>query len=430
MSEQDEYIKGEETERFIISCLYNNQDQIPKVVDILTRDMFSDSYAYFAFAAMRALHKKGEPIDIVTISEEAKVQQSKDFKTGAYLRASELVELLDLTAHHLVNPKYLFHHIEKLERVSQERKIKEYATGIVRGKEIEKNIERIHKASGIIKLSKRIETVNIMEEYADILKNIKVPDHDLVPYNIKELDYISGGVARKEVSLIAGRPNMGKTSLIIYMIKMWLAQGVKVLFISLDMTKSQLIKRLMSCLTNINFKKIRLGKISDAEHKKLMDTQKHINEHWADKIWIYDNILELEGISRAITTVQPDVVIIDFIQNIQRKGDSREVLNNIVRTLRHQCRTDNVAMLLLSQLNRVPEMRDDNFPRLADISESDYIAQISADALLLQYPFKISFNPRDKYKLKIFFAKTKFSEGALTELNFNMATCNKIGDEI
>lgn len=240
----------------------------------------------------------------------------------------------------------------------------------------------------------------------------------IIPYGFKSIDDEMGGVCRKEITIIAGRPSHGKTSLICQFVLNWIQNGYKVLFISKEMPIARLMHKFFSNIGNIPSDDIKRGVVEDPEY--LGSIADAFVAKYRDKLFMYDNVYSSAEIERLILKHKPDIVIDDFIQLSDfGKYDARI---GIAQTLKHYKslgKENNVAFIVVSQLSRSIEGRDDPVPRMSDLSESGYLEQLAADVCFIFYGYKITYNIATKNRVEFIIAKARYGESTSIPLGFD-----------
>ena len=214
-----------------------------------------------------------------------------------------------------------------------------------------------------------------------------------------ELDSLTQGFQKSDLIILAGRPAIGKTALSLNIAMMAIRQSkLPILFFSLEMSKEQIIYRLLSMETNINQVRLKNGKLSQPDWVKLTKVIKILSKL---PLFIDDTAdLSLNDIRSKIKTIlfeqkKIGLVIIDYLQLMQMskiKIDNRaQELSQITRLLKTIAREFNIPIIALSQLSRNVENRLDKKPVLSDLRESGSIEQ-DADLVLMLYHIQSSIN--------------------------------------
>ena len=209
----------------------------------------------------------------------------------------------------------------------------------------------------------------------------------------KDLDNMTAGLQRSDLIILAARPAMGKTTLVTnlaYNVATIAKQPV--LFFSLEMSKEQLVDRMLADASGVDAWNIRTGNLSDEDFGKLSEAMGELAEA---PIYIDDtpglSVLEMRTKARRATHEQPlGLIIVDYLQLMQGSGSSSNFSNRvqevseISRGLKLIARELNVPVIALSQLSRSVESRSPQIPQLADLRESGSIEQ-DADIVMFIY---------------------------------------------
>ena len=255
-------------------------------------------------------------------------------------------------------------------------------------------------------------------------KQITEENRNALATGFQDLDILLSGVEKGNLITIGARPAMGKTAFILSIMSNLLKQNKKCLLFSLEMSTSQIIKRLIAILGEI-------GLITMNHNKLLDDSQKSKIEYILTAIsylnlTICDDIYTIEGIRNKIAEERPEYVFIDYLQLIEtpRKKQRSEAITNIMLDLKQIAKENNCIIFISSQLSRALESRYDKHPMLSDLRESGDIENIS-DVVLLIYRdeyYKCYADDEDyalnKGKAEIIVAKNKMGAIAIIELLF------------
>lgn len=209
-----------------------------------------------------------------------------------------------------------------------------------------------------------------------------------VPTGFRELDDLLGGLQYGDMIIVAGRPSMGKTSFALNIAEYIGADAdLPVVIFSLEMSKQQLTERFLCSRTGLNLQMLRKGLISTEQHQQLVEEGARLSEK---PIFIDDTpgltpLMIRAKCRRLKSQYQIQAVFIDYLQlmSLGGKVESRQQeISTISRYLKSLARELAVPVVVLSQLNRSPEGREDHRPRMSDLRESGSIEQ-DADVILL-----------------------------------------------
>ena len=211
-----------------------------------------------------------------------------------------------------------------------------------------------------------------------------------VPSGFKELDEITAGLQPSDLIIVAGRPSMGKTAFVLNMASnVAIKNKIPVAIFSLEMSKEQLVMRMLSSEARIDGKKIRTGHLEQSDWNSLTTAAGELSEA---PIFIDDssglNVLEMRAKSRRLKREHGlGLVIVDYLQLMRGYGNSesrQQEISDISRSLKGLAKELGCPVIALSQLNRAVETRTDRKPLLADLRESGAIEQ-DADVIMFIY---------------------------------------------
>jgi len=230
---------------------------------------------------------------------------------------------------------------------------------------------------------------NILENEIEVLLKKQSNNITGIKTNFDKLDNILNGFHSSDFIIIASRPSIGKTSFALSLSLNILKQNYPVCFFSLEMTKSQIINRLITQLTKINFFKIQSGNLSQTELQRIILAYEELSKYpflIVDKSNI--DLFKMISIARLLKQKYDiKVIFIDYLQliNINKKYNlNYEKITEISNTLKLLAKELDLTIIALSQLNRMVELRKPPIPKLSDLRESGSIEQ-DADVVLLLY---------------------------------------------
>jgi replicative DNA helicase len=208
----------------------------------------------------------------------------------------------------------------------------------------------------------------------------------------RDLDFKTAGLQKSDLILIAARPAMGKTAFVLNVAEyVALHSDSTIALFSLEMSKEQLVKRMLSMNSKVDSQRIRTGNLEDEDWGKLVDSVRRLGN---SNLVIDDSsgitASEIHSKCRKLKLEKGlDLVIIDYLQLMSgggsRRGDSRQQeISDISRSLKVMARDLNVPVIALSQLSRAVEQRPDKKPMLSDLRESGAIEQ-DADMVMFLY---------------------------------------------
>lgn len=392
-------VQNQAAEASLLGSLIIDGDGFIKIGDRLVPDDFYLPQHRTIFAAMQALHDKHSPIDILTLSEKLKAMGNLDIIGGAgYL--TELTNFVPTAAHleqyaEIVADKATRRRLIKVSQDISEVSADENKTLAELIEEAETRLFEVsqhHVKADITSLE------SILGESFDRLDDLHHNKGGIrgIPTGLKDLDKMTAGLQRSDFVVIAARPSMGKTALMLNLALNVATNKVKsgaVLIFSLEMSKEQLVDRLLAAEAGVDAWRLRTGEgLTDEDFERLSAGMGELAEA---PIYIDDTsgitVSDLRTKARRLHHEHPlAVIMVDYLQLMS--GGSRfasianrvQEISEISRSLKILARELNVPVVGLSQLNRSVESRSPQIPQLADLRESGAIEQ-DADIVLFLY---------------------------------------------
>nr|QUS63667.1 DNA-replication helicase subunit [Haslea silbo]QUS63871.1 DNA-replication helicase subunit [Haslea silbo] len=381
-------------EKMILNCLLINSECIESVISNLSVETFYFQNHQEIYKAIIFMYKNNLPIDIITfvtfLQDNGLLQKIGGIKI--------LIELIDQTPNiiyiedyiSLVKDKFLRRSLIKL---GYELINSSYITNLSI-EDILNNFEnRLFSLTTEIRSQRLFSSTELLNNILFELKDKSLnPTISGITSGFDNLDLMIQGFQRTDLIILAGRPSTGKTALSLNMgLNIIKSLKLPVLFFSLEMSKEQIMYRLLSIEANINQVKLRSGKLSQSDWIRLNKVIKVISKL---PIFIDDTPnLSVQDIRSKIKTIlfeqsELGLIIIDYLQLLQNSNSKTEnrvqELSQMTRILKSIAREFNIPVLALSQLSRNVENRVDKRPILSDLRESGSIEQ-DADLVLMLY---------------------------------------------
>lgn len=380
-----------EAEVAVLGSMMIDVDAIGQCVQILKPESFYKDAHRKIFAAMLALFNENKAIDLVTLTDFLEKQGTIDEIGGAGALAdiTNAVPTAANVMHYarIVKEKYILRHL-----ISS-------ATQIVTDcfdttQDVEALLDRSEKLifditgrkfeGGIIPLKdiirKQIETIDRLYQRKEHVTGIATGFH--------EFDTMTAGLQPSDLIIIAARPSMGKSALMTCIAEHASMIGkVPTAIFSLEMSKEQLIQRMLCSTARVNAHKVRTGFLAQSDWPALTSAAAKLSEA---SVYIDDtpgiSILELKAKARRLKA-QYDIklIILDYLQLMRGSGNAesrQQEISEISRSLKELARELSVPLIAVSQLSRAVESRTDHRPQLSDLRESGAIEQ-DADVVLL-----------------------------------------------
>lgn len=375
-----------DAERSVLGGILISCDAIPPVIDSLQQSDFHAPKHRVIFAAMKLLAEKQDPIDELTVAEE--------LRTIAPNAKTPLTDLAELTQ--CVPTAANIDHYAGIVRSYAARRelIGVLETGLADARKPDRKNEdvaasllsRVSDVAGRGASEGEALRSLIRTEYQSISER-KGRDPG-ISCGFSEIDQLVGGLSPGDLVIVAGRPSMGKTALVLNMIqRMTIRKNLSAALFSLEMQKEQVAQRMMSCESRVDAMNLRRGELRTTQWEHLAEGCDRLS--FAD-VWIWDQgIVTIEQL-RAAARVRaarnkPDMIAVDYLQLMGGSSGKREGdVSEISRGLKNLAKELQIPIVALSQLNRSLEQRQDKRPMLSDLRESGAIEQ-DADSVLFVY---------------------------------------------
>ena len=258
------------------------------------------------------------------------------------------------------------------------------------------------------------------------MKRVMEQDSNLIPFNLAHLDSFAGGMTRKEITVVGGRPGHGKTTLIINIIRGLIYQGYNVMLFNREMSNTEMLKKMVVMESKgLEYGHVRRNELDDDSKDEFEITSDIMKEKYKN-LTMYDNIRSLDDCLREISKHKPDDVIDDYIQLIQVDGikeGRRFEIEKIMQEYKWISKSEDCSVILVSQLNREIEKRIDPRPRMSDYAESGVIEQTAESAMFVFYGHNFDSERYDQYKSEIIVAKSRYGRIGTHQVGFNGGRC-------
>ncbi len=392
-------------EQVVLGAMMIDKKGVDEIIDILSPEVFYKDAHQHIYDAIRSLFENGEPIDLLTVSEQLKQMAKLDNVGGDYYLI-QLTQKVSSSAHieyhaRIILQKYIQRSLIKISNEiieeaydettdvfdlldNAESKLYEVTQG---------NIKRSSETaqSLVIQAKKKIEEISNKEGLSGI------------PSGFDRLDKLTSGWQPSDLVIVAARPGMGKTALTLSMARnIAVGQGIPVAFFSLEMASVQLITRLISSETGLSSEKLRTGKLEKHEWEQLNVKVKSLEKA---PLFIDDtpslSIFDLRAKARRLASQHGiKMIIIDYLQLMtaggsQKNGNREQEISMISRNLKALAKELDVPVIALSQLSRAVETRGGSKrPLLSDLRESGAIEQ---DADIVSFIYRPEYYKIDEW---------------------------------
>ena len=395
-----------EAEKSIIGAILLDSDAITSVIQVLRPEFFYKSSHADIYRAILALYERREPIDLVTLTAQLKQKGNFD-KVGGAAYLAELASGVPTSAHITQYTRIVRDHFIKRQLIATAAKISESAfneTGDIRSilDETEQTVFGLSQQQ----LSQNFMPLrDALAESFDRLDELHKKAGGLrgVATGFSDLDNKLAGMQDSNLLILASRPGQGKTSMALN-IAQYVAvhDGLPVGIFSLEMSREELVDRLLVTQSDVDAWRLKTGKLDDEDFDRLQEAMGILADA---PIFIDDtpaaNILEMRTKARRLQVEHGlSLLIVDYLQLIHARNLENRVqeVSEISQSLKNLARELKIPVLACSQLSRAVEQRGSRKPQLADLRESGAIEQ---DADVVMFLWRADPDKMEEVKLDI-----------------------------
>jgi replicative DNA helicase len=425
-----------EAEVSVLGGMLIDRDAVARSVEIVRDSMFYREAHRRLYRAMVRLFERGDVIDVITLSEDLKKTGELDAAGGL----PYLAELLDAVPT-AANIEY---HARIVREKALLRNLIDAASTIIRDvyEQGERSVEEVldgaeqrifklaqsHDRGGFLWIKEILwptfEHIERLQESKSGITGVST--------GFPAIDRLTSGLQKGDLCIVAGRPSMGKTAWVMNVAQnAAIEHNIPVAIFSLEMSKEQLVQRMLCAEGRVDSQRLRRGELTDEEYKRLAAAAGHLN---TAPVWIDDSpgstVLEMRAKARRLKA-ETDIglLVIDYMQLMASHGRAEnrvQEVSEISRGLKALARELEVPVVALSQLSRAPEQRTDRRPQLSDLRESGSIEQ-DADLVMFLYRPEYYYGPTDKDgnslegKAEFMIAKQRNGPTDTVELYFHKA---------
>ena len=388
---------NQDAERSVLGAMLLDVGALDAMLEQLRPDDFYQAAHTDIFEAMRDIRQAGNAVDVVTLSN-ALERSGKLERAGGIVYLTELMNFVPTAAN--------AQHYEKIvEEHSIQRALIRVGNDMIRDgmnerRDVEQSLNDAERKIYDISMRKTEETLapakDIVPDTINQIGEIVRRKGKLtgIATGFSKLDRLTNGLQKSDLIILAARPAMGKSAFAMNIAQYAaLHDNRAVAVFSLEMSKEQLMMRIMCTEASVDSQKIKDGTVSDTEMQRLMEAAEPLQ---SSRLYIDDSagatVASIRSKCRRLKAQQGlDLVIIDYMQLMQgtgtgsRKNDNRQQeISDMTRAMKLLARELDLPIILLSQLNRGPEQRTDHRPMISDLRESGSIEQ-DADMVILLY---------------------------------------------
>lgn len=386
-----------EAEVAVLGGMLIDNDAVAKAVEIVDDSMFYREGHRRIFRSMARLFQRGEVVDPTTVVEDLKKTEELE-QAGGLPYLAELLDAVPTAA----NIEY---HARIVRERALMRRLIEASSEIIRDtyEPGERTVEELlddaeHKIFQVAQSHDREGFVwikKILYPTFERIEQLQAAQGGVtgIPTGFRDLDGMTGGFQKGDLVIVAARPSMGKTALVVsLLLHAAITQQTPVALFSLEMSKEQLVQRMLCSEALVDLGRLLRGRLTDDDYVRLAQAAGHLN---TAPIWIDDSgvlsALEMRAKARRLKAEQPDLglIVVDYLQLMQGSGSKtaenrQQEVSEISRGLKGIAKELGVPVIALSQLSRAPEQRADHRPQLSDLRESGSLEQ-DADLVMFLY---------------------------------------------
>ncbi len=383
-----------EAEQAVIGSMLTDKDAIMSAVETLKPEDFYREDNKIIYEAILNLYNRADPVDIITLKTE--LQSMKQLETvGGLEYIAQLPDKVPTTAN-------VEQYIKIVEEKSALRALIKTANELISlGYDQTQDVEDILD-SAERKIFDVIQNRNqkgysaikdiLVDSFTQLEQLYNQKQHITgVPTGFADLDFITAGLHKSDLVIVAARPAMGKSAFALNLASNAAVRyNTPVAIFSLEMSKEQMTNRILCSEAMVDSNKVRTGKVEDDDWQKLAEASGNLSQA---QIFIDDtpgiSVMEIRAKCRKLKLEKNiGMVVIDYIQLVQgsnkRNGSREQEISEISRSLKILAKEINVPVIALSQLSRSVEQRPDHRPMLSDLRESGAIEQ-DADIVMFLY---------------------------------------------
>ena len=410
-------IHSQESEQAVLGCILIDENVYDLVKDFIPEsDVFYNLKNKKIWETMYELRKERIPVDAVNVC--AKIKGEAYYITG-------LLDKVPTTANAISYARQMNADWLRRKLVQQSHEIAVKASDSKN--DINTLLVDVHDtASSLINLEpgQKFDLDSLLVDTKDSLFS----QRNLTTTGLASLDNIISGMTKGEITIFAGRPGNAKTTTVANIARNLVLSGKKVVMFNREMPNTEMMKKFIAMESNgVTYHMLRHNAVTNKE--SIEKSLNIIKEKYTDKLFMFDNIRNLEGTFREIRRIKPDVVIDDHIGLIEYPNndmrDLRLKIGDTSRRYKWLCKSENISVILVSQLNRNIEYRTERIPKLSDLAESGNLEQDAEIVAFTHYPWTVNFEnaKHGKYGLDIVVAKNRYGSTGKATVGFSPDTC-------
>lgn len=414
-----------ESEQSILGSIILDKDAMITVSETINSGDFYKEAHKIIYESMLRLNSNNEPIDLITLIEELRKEGHLD-NVGGISYLTSLSTIVPTTS----NVKYYANIVKEKSVMRQLIKASNEIInlGYDGSSDVQEILDKAEKSIFDISQEKsgdEIKPINlVLQDAYDMIESLYTNKSEMtgITTGFADLNKKINGLQRTDLILVAARPAMGKTAFSLNLVQNAALKGdASVAVFSLEMSKEQLVQRMLSAQSNVELSKIKTGTLGESDWPRIIDAMAVLSEA---NIFIDDTpgikISEIRSKCRRLKIEKGlDLILIDYLQLMEGEGKNenrQQEIAKISRALKILAKELNCPVVALSQLSRSPELRKDHRPILSDLRESGSIEQ-DADIVMFLYRDEYYHDDSEKKNIgEVIVAKNRHGETGIVEL--------------
>lgn len=417
---------NDELEKSLLSLLIQNGDRIFDVATKLKPEMFGSEPHRNIYRAMYNIQTRGLDVSAHLVVDDLRRQDLLDRSGG--------MDYIEYITRQTFNVGHLNEYVRKIQNFYKRRELLNINNQIPNLLSNEERADEVI-ARLDVKLNDLVSSLGssdtfLIGDYVDetieqIAERIKNPGIPGISTGISELDLFTGGLMPGDLWTVGARPQMGKSATLLHILKYVAMNGVGAIYFSEEMNRQQLIERALSSISNVPFQKIRFGNLDEEEFEKVSNADKLLKDIplYIDTNYAADPQYVVSTVRKHKQLYDIKVVGIDYIQLlVERNADSTALLGNASRAFKLMSNELQVTTIMLSQLNRECEKREDKRPLLSDLRQSGNLEE-DADIMAAIYRDEVYVpNSPETGKMEVILRKQRNGPIGTIMVNFDKDT--------
>ena len=425
-----------ELEQGLLGCIIMDPDQFWKVEPyVTTNEVFYDSKNKRLYKLLKEMSHNGEVIDTMTLTSNLTKTDKANGLNSYYITG--LFQDEPTASKSIIYAKKLYEDYLYREIIKKSHEItsKSYDGNA----SVYPLVADTYNSLGEILDLRPTEGFNIDDAVDEAIEDIKKGAENIVGSGWSKIDKLSGGFTKGEVSIVAGRPGHGKTTVLINLLSNFIEQGYKVALFNRELPIKEVMKKLIVLESGkLSYRQIRNSGYDVNDTDEIHRVNQILRKKYsADKFQMFDKISDFDGAAVEVRKFKPDIVIDDYVQliraNKNKKYEARRLeLEEIVNNYKWLAKHNECVVILASQLNRGIEYRGTPEPQLSDLAESGAIEQVAENVFFTYYAWKISPESKstDPHKIKLIAKKVRYGETGYVMLGYDGDKCRVYGSYI